>query len=81
MEIQQGISKANLKDKVGKTFECIIENITEDGEYFIGRSYMDVPSEDGVIYIKYSPEWMINEFVNVTITDSDEYDLYGQISE
>ena len=38
---------------------------------------MDVPSEDGVIYVKYNPEYMINEFVNVKITDSDEYDLYG----
>ena len=81
MEIQQEVSLNNLKEKIGNTYECIIENITEDGEYFIARSYMDVPSEDGVIYVKYNLEYMINEFVNVLITDSDEYDLYGKFVE
>ncbi len=81
MEIQQEISKANLKKKIGNTYECLLENITEDGEYYIGRSYMDVPSEDGVIYIKFNSEYMINEFVNVKITDSREYDLFGEIIE
>lgn len=79
MEIQQEISKQNLKNKVGQIYNCLIENITEDGEYFIGRSYMDVPSEDGVIYIKFDNDAMINEFVDVKITSSDAYDLYGEI--
>ena len=39
---------------------------------------MDVPSEDGVIYVKYDSEYMINEFVNVKIVDSNEYDLFGE---
>ena len=81
MEIQQNVSLNNLKNKVGKVYECLIENITEDGEYYIARSYMDVPSEDGVIYVKYNPEYMVNEFVNVKIINSDEYDLYGEFVE
>lgn len=81
MQIQQEVSTNNLKNKVGNTYECLIENITEDGEYFIGRSYMDVPSEDGVVYIKFNNDSMINEFVNVLITSSDEYDLYGEVVE
>ena len=58
-----------------------LENITEDGQYYIGRSYMDVPSEDGVIYVKYNSEYMINEYVNVKIVDYSEYDLFGKIDE
>ena len=81
MEIQQEVSTNKLKDKVGNVYECLIENITEDGEYFIARSYMDVPSEDGVIYVKFNNDTMINEFVDVKITDSDEYDLYGEVVE
>ncbi len=81
MEIQQEVSKELLSNRIGKTYECLIENISDDGEYFIGRSYMDVPSEDGVIYIKFNPEYMINEFVNVEIIDSLEYDLVGVIKE
>ena len=79
MELQQSISTNNLKNKVGKKYECLIENITEDGEYYIGRSYMDVPSEDGVIYIENDGTGMINEFVLVEITDNNEYDLFGKI--
>ena len=79
MAIQQEISTNNLKNNVGKKYECLIENITEDGEYYIGRSYMDVPSEDGVIYIVNDGTGMINEFVTVEITDSNEYDLFGKI--
>ena len=81
MQIQQKISLDNLSKKVGNEYECLIENITDDGEYYIGRTYMDVPSEDGVVYIKYNPEYMINEFVKVKITDSNEYDLFGEIDE
>ena len=79
MELQQSISTNNLKNKVGKKYECLIENITEEGEYYIGRSYMDVPSEDGVIYIENDGTGMINEFVLVEITDNNEYDLFGKI--
>ncbi len=81
MKIQQKVSADLLKDKIGKVYECLIENITDDGEYFIGRSYMDVPSEDGVIYIKYDSEYMINEFVKVKITNAMQYDLFGEIEE
>ena len=79
MEIQQQVSKNNLKRVVGKTFTCLIENITEDGEFLIGRTYMDVPSEDGVVYIKNDNDTMINEFAEVKIVDSNEYDLFGEI--
>lgn len=81
MEVQQIVSSNNLKNKIGNVYECLIENITDDGEYYIARSYMDVPSEDGVIYVKYNPEYMVNEFVDVKIIDSDEYDLVGEIVE
>ena len=81
MEIQQSVSLSNLEKKIGNVYECLIENITEDGEYYIARSYMDVPSEDGVIYVKYNPEYMVNEFINVKVVDSDEYDLFGEFVE
>lgn len=81
MEIQQNVSLNNLKNKVNKTYRCILENVSDDFEYFIARSYMDVPSEDGVIYVKFNPEYMINEFVEVLITGSSEYDLFGEIVE
>ena len=79
MLIQQDVSKDILASRIGKVYECMIENITDDGEYYIARSYMDVPSEDGVIYVKHDSSIMMNEFVNVRIIDSSHYDLIGEI--
>ncbi len=81
MEIQQKVSNSLLKERIGKEYECLIENVTDDGKYFIGRSYMDVPSEDGVIFIKYNSRYMINDFVNVKVISSLDYDLIGEIKE
>ena len=53
--------------------------MTEDGEYFIGRTYMDVPSEDGVVYVKYTSDIALYTFVPIMITDTMEYDLVGEV--
>ena len=79
MEIQQEISKEIMDSKIGKIYEVLLEDITDDLEYFIGRSYMDVPDQDGVIYVKYDENYGLNEFVNVLIEKSYEYDLIGKI--
>ena len=78
MEIQQNISKEIMNNKIGNTYEVILENITEDGKYFIARSYMDVPEEDGVIFIKYNENYGLNEYVKCKIIDAYEYDLVGE---
>ena len=79
MEIQQDISREIMNNKIGKTYEVLLEDFTDDLEYFIGRSYMDAPEADGVIYVKYDEKYGLNEFVNVKITNSNEYDLVGKI--
>ena len=53
----------------------MIEDITEDGEYYIARSYMDVPNEDGVEFIKNNKEHNIGDFVKAKVVSSMEYDL------
>jgi hypothetical protein len=40
---------------------------------------MDVPSEDGLIYIKFKEGISINDYYQVLITSSTEYDLFGEI--
>ena len=49
MELEKQISKIKLEEKIGNIYEVLIEGKTEDGEYYIGRSYMDIPDEDGVV--------------------------------
>lgn len=79
MAIQQKVSKELMSQKIGKTYEVLLENITEDGAFFIGRSYMDVPEEDGVIFVEFNSDYALNEFVTCEITSAEEYDLMAKI--
>lgn len=80
MAIQQKVSNENLKNKIGQEVEVLIEDISFDGKYLIGRTSQDVPEEDGIIYVENDNlENKVNTFVNVKITEVKEYDLVGKI--
>ena len=79
MTIQQEISKNNLEEKIGNIYDTLIENISFDGKYYIGRTYMDVPQEDGVVFIKKEKEIKLGSFVKCKITEVRDYDLIGKI--
>lgn len=87
MELQQSISKQCLKEKIGKTYITIIEGKSFDNKFYIGRTYMDVPDMDGVVFIKNAKddkitqnnEDIIGKFVECTIVDIADYDLIGEI--
>lgn len=80
MRLQQQISKNNLEEKIGNEYKIIIENKSFDGKYYIGRTYMDVPDMDGVIFVKNTTnEDLIGKFVKVKIEDVKEYDLIGKL--
>lgn len=77
MKIQKEISDRKGKEKIGKTYEVLVENKSFDGKYLVGRTYMDVPDEDGVVYIQSSDTSLIGKFIKVEITDYSDYDLVG----
>ena len=81
MEKQQKISIEKLNKKVGNVYETLIEDISFDGKYLIGRTINDVPDIDGIIYIKNDNknEKLINTFVKCKINQVNGYDLIGEI--
>jgi ribosomal protein S12 methylthiotransferase len=80
MNLQQQISRQNLEKRIGNTYETLVENKTFDNKYWIGRTKMDIPEMDGVIYIKNdNKQDLINKFVNCKITDIKDYDLIGEL--
>ena len=80
MKEQQKISNGNMKRKIGKEYEVLIENISFDGKYLIGRTKQDVPDIDGLVYIKNeNQDRKINQIVNIIIEDVKDYDLIGKI--
>ena len=80
MKIQQKISNENLQRKIGQEVEVLIEDISFDGKYLIGRTKQDVPDIDGIVYVKNSDTInFVDKFVKVNITDVKDYDLIGEI--
>ena len=78
MELENKIATIKLEEKIGNIYEALIEGKTEDGEYYIGRSYMDIPDEDGVIFVKSKENIEIGNWINCRITDVAQYDLIGE---
>jgi len=79
MNIAQIVSKQKLELLLGKTYEVLIEDKTFDNKYYIGRTYMDIPDEDGVIFIKNTKDNLIGNFVECKVTQIREYDLIGEL--
>ena len=79
MKLQQQVSKDNLLNLVGKEEKVLIEGITFDEKYYVGRTSYQVPDIDGITYIKSDKELAIGDFVNCTIVKSKEYDLIAKI--
>lgn len=79
MEIAQKASKENLEKTVGKTYDVLIETKTFDDKYYIGRTYMDIPNEDGVVFIKNTKSNLENTWTKCKITSVKEYDLIGEL--
>ena len=79
MLAQKDICLSNNETYVGRTIPTFIEGkLPEDG-VFIGRTYRDTPSVDGFIFVNSDIELTSGQFVDVTVTSFDEYDLIGDV--
>lgn len=83
MQLQQKIAKEVLEEKLGKTYDVLVEAKSFDNQYYIGRSKMDVPDMDGVVLIKNTQETedKIGQFVKCKMVEAKDYDLIGEIEE
>ena len=77
MQLQQEISANRLKQKIGKTLDVLVDEIDEEG--IIGRSKADAPEVDGLVYVDNLSgiNVKVGDVIKVTITNSDEYELWG----
>lgn len=77
MDCQAEISWQKLKDKVGKTIEVLVDDVTDEGEV-IARSFADAPEVDGLVYLPDNLAVNVGDKLNVQITDCDEHDLFAE---
>ncbi len=75
MELQATLSEENNRKHMGRTYRVLIEEMPEAGMY-IGRTAFQAPEVDGVTFV-YGKDLPLGDFVDVTITDTYEYDLAG----
>ncbi len=76
MRIQQHISAELEAEKVGKTFQVVIDR--QEGDYYVGRTEFCSPEVDPEVLIPVAERQLtVGNFYDVLITDSEEFDLYG----
>lgn len=79
MDIQENISTELNAAKIGQSLKTIIDR--REGDYYVGRTEFDSPEVDPEVLITppTGTALRIGDFYEVTITDAESYDLYGEI--
>ena len=79
MSLEQQISRIKLEEKIGNEYEAIVDGFSDDNRFICARSYMDIPNEDGTIFIKNNGKVKPGDFIKCKITGVKNYDLIGEI--
>lgn len=77
MELQQEISYDLNSKMLGKELKVIVEGYLYKEQMYMCRSYMDAPEIDGCVFVETNEELIAGDFIDVTITGFNEYDLIG----
>ena len=78
MELQQEIAFEKSEAMKGRTLEVMIEGKVADENAYVGRTYMDSPNVDGLIFVNTGLSLMSGDFLKVRVTGASEYDLIGE---
>lgn len=81
MELQQAIAFEKAEKKIGSVMTVMVEGRAVDEDVYVARTYMDAPNVDGYLFIHTDARLMSGDFVRVLVTDSNEYDLIGEITD
>ena len=81
MELQQDIAFEKSESMKGSVLEVMIEGKVADENAYVGRTYMDSPGVDGLIFVNTGLSLMSGDFVRVRVTGALEYDLIGEVED
>ena len=80
MEAQREVSLQSQRETIGKTFRVLVDSVSADD--IVGRTQFDSPEVDPEIHIKPSDAVVRpGDFINVTVDDATDYELYGHIAD
>ncbi|HCJ07393.1 MAG TPA: 30S ribosomal protein S12 methylthiotransferase RimO [Lachnospiraceae bacterium] len=78
MALQQEISYDLNSALVGKQMRVIVDGYIYKDQMYMCRSYMDAPGIDGCVFVASEEELLSGDFIDVKVTDFNEYDLIGE---
>ena len=81
MEFQQEIAFAHSSAMEGRVLDAFIEGKVADEDAYVGRTYMDSPDVDGLIFVNTDLSLMSGDFVRVRVTGALDYDLIGEVED
>lgn len=79
MELQQAIAFDKAQSLVGRVLTVMVEGKVADEDTYVTRTYMDAPNVDGYLFLNTTANLMTGDFAKVYVTDSNEYDLIGEL--
>lgn len=80
MELQAEISRKKNEALIGSVSRVIVESLDADSGMHLGRTQAHAPEVDGAVYVKGNGKIRPGDFVNVKITQAQDYDLIGEIT-
>ncbi|HTT12596.1 MAG TPA: 30S ribosomal protein S12 methylthiotransferase RimO [Burkholderiaceae bacterium] len=78
MHVQEAISRARLRRKVGTRQRLLMDAVSARGG--VGRSMADAPEIDGVVHVAPDARLKVGEFYDVHVTSSDTHDLHAVLA-
>lgn len=78
MQQQYDIFERKLNEKIDKEYEVVVEGYDGYIDCYFGRSYMDAPEIDSLVYFTSQVPLEDGEFVRVKIINYKDYDLVGE---
>ena len=78
MNDQYSIVEDKNLARIGRTYTVLVEEYDAYTDCYIGRTYMDAPEIDGVLYFTSDRDYEPGDFAEVRVTDTKEYDLVGR---
>lgn len=77
MELQRQISEEKQADKIGKTVDVLIDEITDEGA--VGRTKADAPEIDGAVFLDGATSLKPGQIVQAVVEEADDFDLWARV--
>ncbi|MEW6625023.1 MAG: radical SAM protein, partial [Bacillota bacterium] len=79
-KMSEEISIDQMRKYRGRRLNVLVEEKSlDDGEWYLGRSYLQAPEVDGQIYLRLSQVDSVGKIVPVDVVGSSNFDLIGEV--